>query len=326
MKKYIVLILITSVLLTAAGLLPRWIGQMVTKVTQVTVKKGSYTQTVTAGGSMEYSDQAEIKTSIPFIPAEVYVGPGDHVEVGDVLVRVDKQETVDAVMGILNIGTTDLSAAVLEAFSGQSEKISEMAELVPEMIVANATGTVTSVSAVKGAVVMPDTALITISDSRNLQAKVAVSETAAASVKEGQHVTLTSSALKGKKFGATVVKIYPTARKQYSGTVQQTVVDVVLELDEGDTGLKAGYSVKAEITTEAEREFPCLPYQAIGQDDVGEYVFTYRSGRAKKKYITTGIELEDSIEITSGIAKEDRVLNHAEGLTENQFVRITEIE
>lgn len=326
MKKYIALLLVTSVLLTAAGFLPGWFEQSVCTATIVTVKKGSYTETVTANGSMEYSDQIDVKTSIPFIPAEVYVQVGDQVEVGDVLAVVDKQETVEAVMSLLNLGGTELSAEVLEVFDGQSEKVSDIMNVFPETIVANAAGTVTAVSMIKGAVTVPDSALVTISDAAKLQAKVAVSETAAAKVKEGQSVTITSSALKGKEYSGTVLKIYPTARKQYSGTVQQTVVDVLVQLNETDDALKAGYSVKAEIVTQGERLFPCLPYEAVGQDETGEYVYTYQAGRAQKKYITTGIELADAIEITSGIDKDDRILNDVQKLSNNQLVRVTEIE
>lgn len=326
MKKYMILFSVTLLLIIVAGLIPGWAERSLTETTVVTVKKGSYTETVTANGIIEYSDKIEITTELPFIPGEVYVEIGDKVTVGDLLARVDKGETVTAVMSLLNISGIDFSDEVMEVFSSQSVSVSELEALLPDQILATASGTVTDVQVVKGAVAMPDTALVTISDSEKLQTRVAILESAAAKVKEGQRVTVTGTALKDKAYSGTVVKVYPTARQQYSGTTQQTVVDALIQFDQTDDGLKSGYSVKAEIVTGAEREFPCLPYETIGQDDLGEFVYVYRAGQAQKKYIETGIELADGVEIVSGIDAEDRVLNHAEELTEDRFVRIVGTE
>jgi len=326
MKKYIALILATVALVSVIGQIPEWVESSLTKATVVTVKKGSHTETVIANGTVAYRDQVEIKTELPFIPSGIHVEVGDTVSVGDLLVSIDKNETVSAAMSLLSLGKNSAYSEVLEAFSGQTESLTEWAELLPEHILSTASGTVTDVRIAKGELAMPNTVIITVSDSKQLQATVAVSEASAAKLKVGQKVSVTGTALKGKKYSGTVIKIAPTARKQFSGTTQQTVVDTLIGFHQVDDALKAGYSVKAEITVSDERQFPCLPYSAVGQDENGEYIFVYQAGICRKKHIETGAELSDMIEITSGVEATDRVLNYAERLSDGQFVRIVEVE
>lgn len=326
MKKYIALVLATVTIITLSAFVPTWVENSLTEVTVITVKKGSYTETVTANGSVDYRDKVEIKTEIPFIPDEVHVEVGDAVSVGDALVTVNKEETYSAVMSLLNISGVNFSNDVLEVFSDQADKLLDWSEFLPNRIFSTASGIVTGVQIVKGEMVMPDTAIITISDTKKLQAKVAVSEAFASKIKAGQRVTITGTALKNRKYSGRVIKVFPTARKQYSGTTQQTVVDTLIQLDRADTDLKAGYSVKAEIVVNEKRSFSGLPYEAVGQDETGEYVCLYQAGKVQKKYIETGVELAEMIEVTSGIEAEDCILKHPESLRENQFVRIVGTE
>ena len=44
-----------------------------------------------------------------------------------------------------------------------------------------------------------------------------------------------------------------------------------------------------------------MPYSAVLQDESGEYVYVYYDGRALKRNVKTGRELENGYEIVSGI-------------------------
>lgn len=99
-------------------------------------------------------------------------------------------------------------------------------------------------------------------------------------------------------------------------------MDVIVDFDRLDDQIKSGFSVKAVIETAPKKEFYTLPYECIEQDEKGEYVYIYQYGKAWKKYIETGIEKTDTVEIKSGIEWDDRVIANASKAEHNMFVRV----
>lgn len=321
MKKYITLSLITAVLLVISAFVPSWIADSRVEVMLTTVKADEYTESVIANGSIEYDRKKEVYSDLPVIPEQVFVEIGDHVEVGDLLATVNVEDTCAAAMNILNLGNSNLPAEVVSALSGYDTEVSKLVDLIPDKIVANASGTVTELTMVKGAIAMPTSSLAVISESEQLQVKLAVNEAAVSKVKSGQKVTISGTGFKNKSYTGVVKKVYPAARKQYVGTTQETVVDVIVGFDQPDDQIKSGFSVKAVIETAPKKEFYALPYACIEQDEKGEYVYVYQFGKAWKKYIETGIEKADTVEIKSGIEWDALVIANASKVEHNMFVK-----
>lgn len=322
MKKYIALFVSTAVLLTAAFFIPSWIKNGVPAVSVTTVKRSTYTDTVSASGMVEYKDKKEITLSLPVVPGQVFVEVGDEVKIGDVLAVIDKEQTCAAAVNVIGLGE-NIPSEWLAAFGQSDLKLSDLLSYLPDEIVADANGVIGDLTLTEGAVALPNTVLATISNSGTLQAKVSVGEAVVSNVKEGQKVSLSSTALKGKKFQGTVRKIYPSARKQYVGTTQETVVDVLIDFDNPDKAIKSGFTVKADIQTAPEESLYTLPYDCVEQDEKGEYVYVYQAGKAFQKYIKTGRELTDGLEVLSGIALDDWVITKPDAVRHNSFVRIS---
>ena len=322
MKKYITLSLITAVLLVISAFVPSWIADSRVEVLLTTVKADEYTESVIANGSVEYERKKEVYSDLPVIPEQVFVEIGDHVEVGDLLATVNIEDTCAAAINILNLSNSNLPAEVVSALSGYDTEVSELVDLIPDKIVANASGTVTELTMVKGAIAMPNSSLAVISESDQLQVKLAVNEASVSKVKSGQKVTISGTGFKNRSYTGVVTKVYPTARKQYVGTTQETVVDVIVNFEKPDDQIKSGFSVKAVIETAPKKEFYALPYACIEQDELGEYVYVYQYGKAWKKYIETGIENTDAVEIKSGIEWDDLVIANAAKVEHNMFVKV----
>lgn len=322
MKKYITLSLITAVLLVISAFVPSWIADSRVEVLLTTVKADEYTESVIANGSVEYERKKEVYSDLPVIPEQVFVEIGDHVEVGDLLATVNIEDTCAAAINILNLSNSNLPAEVVSALSGYDTEVSELVDLIPDKIVANASGTVTELTMVKGAIAMPNSSLAVISESDQLQVKLAVNEASVSKVKSGQKVTISGTGFKNRSYTGVVTKVYPTARKQYVGTTQETVVDVIVNFEKPDDQIKSGFSVKAVIETAPKKEFYALPYACIEQDEQGEYVYVYQYGKAWKKYIETGIENTDAVEIKSGIEWDDLVIANAAKVEHNMFVKV----
>lgn len=155
-------------------------------------------------------------------------------------------------------------------------------------------------------------------------ALVYVNEGDISSVAVGQQAALTGAAFPDGSFFGKVSAIGDSAHVITQSTVSlpETVVDVTIEVEQGDTSiLRTGYSVTAQIKTGEERTVSVLPYSVIGQDDEGEYVYVLEKGLARRRGIVTGIELSDGTEIVSGISREDNVLAEPEKLFEGARVR-----
>ena len=122
-----------------------------------------------------------------------------------------------------------------------------------------------------------------------------------------------------------MTEIASAARKQLVGTTQQTVVDATVQLTNADSYLKPGYTVKAEIETEPEKMISVLPYDSILQDNNGkEFVYVYRDGKAVKRFITTGIELDESVQVVTGLYPSDNVIYEASKISdEGSFISVS---
>ncbi len=156
-------------------------------------------------------------------------------------------------------------------------------------------------------------------------AVVAVNEADISLVETGQSVILSGAAFPDGSYSGTVNSISDTAYTSALSSVSapETVVDVVVFIDEGDTSkLRTGYSVTAQLKTGEERTLNMLPYSAICQDDRGEYVYVLKNNTAVRRDIVTGMELSDKTEIISGVTAEDRVLSSPKLVYDGGRVRV----
>ncbi|NMB30535.1 MAG: HlyD family efflux transporter periplasmic adaptor subunit, partial [Clostridiales bacterium] len=178
-----------------------------------------------------------------------------------------------------------------------------------EVITASQSGTIGTVNIISGDFVLPDTTMMSIIRSEDLEVKVAVNESKIAKVKEGQPATITGIAFDGHEYTGRVKQVYPEARKQYIGTTQETVVDVVISIDNPDKHIKTGFTAKAQIETEKPKKLRVLPHEVISQDDEGEFVYAYSGGVAVRRNVITGEEFSGGTEILSGINDNELIIS-----------------
>lgn len=161
----------------------------------------------------------------------------------------------------------------------------------------------------------------------DMTVSVLISENDISKVKVGQEAVITGNAFPDREYTGKVKSIAPTAVKYTSGTVSATAVQTIINLEDCDKDIRAGYTAKAEIFTSEPSSIAVLPYEAIKADSEGnEYVFVYENGTAVRRDVVTGLETGDGVEIVSGLSSEDRVIL-AMGEPENgEFVVIKEKE
>jgi len=141
------------------------------------------------------------------------------------------------------------------------------------------------------------------------------------SVFVSQPAKLYGPAIGDGEFFATVLEIASIAEQREIGNVTETVVNVVLSVDNPNELLRSGYTAEAEIFVNEPREMLLIPYDVINQDDKGEFVLALIRNTAVRRDIVTGLELSEGAEVLAGVLESDRLIIKPEKYNENMLVK-----
>ena len=308
MKKYIALAIACAALAAGVSYLPAAVEASVPAAVSISPTEVYYSESVNTSGTLCYIGQGDVTSALPLVLSEFEVEEGDHVEVGDVIARVDRKASETFISSLGKV--SQLAAATASLSTAMS--------LIPEEITADRSGTVISTA---GAV-ESGTSIATIAGTDSLVLTSAVSELNIARIQPGQPVEFTLSAYPDDVFTGTVSKIAGSARSQYSGAVLETVVDVLISPDSTDPRLRSGLTADVRFQLSDPRKICVLPYNAIGQDEEGEYVYLLEDGAAVKHKIFTGAEFSDGTEVIKGATINDKVFLDPEDISLSKYVRI----
>lgn len=311
MKKYIALAIACAALAAGVSYLPAAVEASVPAAVSISPTEVYYSESVNTSGTLCYIGQGDVTSALPLVLNEFEVEEGDHVEVGDVIARVDRKASETFISSLGKV--SQLAAATASLSTAMS--------LIPEEITADRSGTVIS-TAGAGAAVESGTSIATIAGTDSLVLTSAVSELNIARIQPGQPVEFTLSAYPDDVFTGTVSKIAGSARSQYSGAVLETVVDVLISPDSTDPRLRSGLTADVRFQLSDPRKICVLPYNAIGQDEEGEYVYLLEDGAAVKHKIFTGAEFSDGTEVIKGATINDKVFLDPEDISLSKYVRI----
>ncbi len=179
-------------------------------------------------------------------------------------------------------------------------------------------GVVTGLSVEAGSSVSRSDTLASVI-TKEMYAKISLNEVDAVSVDSGDKVMLTFDAIDDLEIEGVVSKI------DTIGTVEQGVVyyEVEISFEKGDTKLKPGMSVSAEIFTDSKEQVLTIPVSAVKTGTSGKYVQVLNSSFANKniqeqessksiyyteKKVETGISDGVNIEIISGLEENDEII------------------
>jgi len=311
MKKYIALAIACAALAAGVSYLPAAVEASVPAAVSISPTEVYYSESVNTSGTLCYIGQGDVTSALPLVLSEFEVEEGDHVEVGDVIARVDRKASETFISSLGKV--SQLAAATANLSTAMS--------LIPEEITADRSGTVIS-TAGAGAAVESGTSIATIAGTDSLVLTSAVSELNIARIQPGQPVEFTLSAYPDDVFTGTVSKIAGSARSQYSGAVLETVVDVLISPDTTNPRLRSGLTADVRFQLSDPRKICVLPYNAIGQDEEGEYVYLLEDGAAVKHKIFTGAEFSDGTEVIKGATINDKVFLDPEDISLSKYVRI----
>ena len=165
MKKYIALAIACAALAAGVSYLPAAVEASVPAAVSISPTEVYYSESVNTSGTLCYIGQGDVTSALPLVLSEFAVEEGDHVEVGDVIARVDRKASETFISSLGKV--SQLAAATASLSTAMS--------LIPEEITADRSGTVIS-TAGAGAAVESGTSIATIAGTDSLVLTSAVSE------------------------------------------------------------------------------------------------------------------------------------------------------
>ena len=285
--------------------LPSLIRSAVPRVDVIFPERTEYTPTVTCSGTVGYSEVKKVREEMPLIIKEYPVNVGDRVDQGQTIAIVDKDAVCEALASVYGGSVSDALT------------LAELADSIPQNIASPVSGTVCALAAV-GELVDAGTDIAQIGGKGALVLNVAVPERNLAKIKSGQTAELSVSSAEGT-FSGKVLKISDSTRKQYLGSVEETVADVTVSIDNPSDKLKSGDSGYAAIETGIKRNIVTLPYSAVMQDDKSEYIYVIEDGRAIRRDVVTGLEMAKVTQVF-GVSVEEEVVRDTTGVAANAVI------
>jgi membrane fusion protein, multidrug efflux system len=197
--------------------------------------------------------------------------------------------------------------AVAEAQLAQARVAQDMAEkrLRDAAILAPVGGVIQRKYINPGAYVEPPTMVFSIVDNRQLELESPVPTALLGQIRAGQRVTFQVNSYPGSNFEGRVGEINPAV------DALARSAKVRVRVDNTSGKLKAGMFVEGEILTGVAQQAVAVPAAAVyrsatpGQDS---YVFVVDGGKAARRPVQLGREMDNRLEITSGLKPGDALV------------------
>ncbi|MFC4899656.1 efflux RND transporter periplasmic adaptor subunit [Streptosporangium amethystogenes subsp. fukuiense] len=197
-------------------------------------------------------------------------------------------------------GTLSVEQAEARVKQARAELTDAREELAGVRIVAPADGTVMSVAGAVGDSAGTGT-FLTLGDLDELQVEALFTESDIGSLELGQQAAITLATRQGERYTGTVTGIAPTA----TTTDRLVRYGVTIAFDEPPADLMVGQTASVTVTVARSAEALYVPAQAV-RTSAGVSRVTVQGG--VERVVETGVRGDQYIEITSGLAENDRVV------------------
>lgn len=216
-----------------------------------------------------------------------------------------------------NLKVTDIQIADLE------KKINDMNEMCRAAI----DGVVAAVNVQEGAYTGSMQPAYRIINPDNLRIRARVNEYDIKSVAAGQRVRVTGDAIaRDIEITGTVESISPVATTAMTAAGNETVVEVLISVDDPGDVLKPGLNVTCEIITVDKSGVLLAPMEAIRpdrDDNLVVFVIDTETNRMEQRRIEAGINSDMSVEILDGLDEGELVvLDPQPSYTDGMKVRV----
>ena len=247
------------------------------------VKKGNIMQTVSATGALSAQDNVDISSKITGRIVEVLVKENQHVNAGDVLVRLDAtslnatlaqmqaklhnaQANYERNLNLLNRGAISQStfdsveADYLVAKSNYEKAASDVNDtVITTPISGYIIGKPTPVGQTISSGISTPQVIMSVATLDNMEIEALVDESDIGQVKDGQKVKFTVDAYPDDTFTGRVMQV----RQEATTNNNVVTYEVVISAPNSDLKLKPGLTASVTIYTSEKTGVTCVPSKAL---------------------------------------------------------------
>lgn len=221
------------------------------------------------------------------------------------------QNAVDDAIAQRDALRAQLAAAQVRAESGRSNE-------GKARVVAPIDGEVETQIVATGDYVKVGDPLFKMVSNRRLRAILPYPETAAARIRRGQPVRITSPQTPGVEVNGKVEDIRPVV------SAGSRSIDVIVRFD-NETGLLAGGTINGSVLIDRRDGAVLVPEQSVVLRPAGTVVYAVADGKASQRIVSTGTRSGGMVEITQGLRGGETVaLDGAGFLSDGAAVTIKE--
>jgi len=263
---------------------------------------------------------------------KINVAPGMAVKEGDVLLEIKSVSADD--LNIEHLLPDDSGIEMIFKEYGvdiellNSDNVKNVHSSQKVFIESPITGIITDVNVQVGDVVTPINKLLSVSDLTDIYVEALIPEQYSSKVSESAAVQISANSLGGEVYKGEIQTISPVATYIPSITGEgKTFIASTIKIKNINNKMRPGLNVTTKIQVDEIEDALTIPYECILQDELNrEYVYNLKKdGQVQKKYIKTGYELDECVEIRSGISAKDRiVLNPNDEISE--AIKVIEME
>jgi RND family efflux transporter MFP subunit len=298
-------------------------NQVIAPVKVTPAKVQAISEMVEGHGIIEPFAQGDalISSSSPLRIETILVKPGDRIEKGELLVKLQRDQSADMEVEKARItmeqAKTNLDRSTNLFEHGVIAKVSfeqtqtdydltkadyELKEKALEYALANSEirspiqGYVSNVSGMVGQIADPTQPILRVVNITEVDAAIGIEIEDAAKVKVGQVVEVSiPNLLDGNIFKGKVI------RSNMAIDTATQLIHVWVRIDNDNEKLKPGLFADARVFVRTDSTAITVPKSAVLKNVDGSYVYLIENGTAHKIYVKTGIESESLVQITGGV-------------------------
>lgn len=305
-KKYITLLFITALIIITIFAVGNFAKTTIPVVNIFNVIKSKSDEIVQSTGKVGYINQKNVKANYDCVVTDIFIKENDNVKKNDEILKVAVVELPS------NIDMGNISKII------DKYKNYDISQAEYKTIVAPESGTVTSFKIQKGDIITNGTGLFTITDKSGLSVKLNINENQISKIQEGQSVTITGNAFDKKSYTGKVISIADEAEETATDIGRETTIEVYVKVENPDEEIKRGYTAKCAIIIASDDSSIIVPYESLGSDNKGDYVYKFQNRRAEKQYVIIECELTDGAKIKSGLKDGDRIIKNISELSDSE--------
>lgn len=289
----------------------------------VTVARGTLARTTTVAGILEPLRTVGVNAQLSGSLLSVNAEEGNYVREGQTLARIDARELEAQVKSaeaslefaqssatrsdelwrqkIITASEYERDRAALAAAQATLEQLKT--RLGYAVIRSPISGVVTEKRLEAGDIVSPQTRLFSVADVSMLVSRVMVSELEVSLLKTGAAVDVTVDALGGARVQGRIRRVFPSA----DSATRLVPVEVALT-GSSLSQLRPGYTIRSTFRLGTRDDVLIIPTRAVMGPAGARAVVAVRQGRAERRIVRVGPDIEGTTQVLEGLSLGDTVI------------------